>query len=561
MRRSLFSILTLFLLPTAVGAHPVPKDNHDRTLVVRITPGALVVDYRLEVDEVRAIRDLPEAILREVKNKDDLRQRFLDYFADVLARHLDAKLDGQELKFRCVRKTSLLLDHIRCDYRFVADWAPSADADHSLTFREGNYWDDDFSVLRLSLAAGQGIELRELTAPDEALLNRPPEKRRPDDAERLRKASAQFRLKPAHRPIELKAGLPPDPESARGGPDEPSDAAGASTGAPNDRPKPRPGPAPGEVVAEGKGDGIPGEQQDQTGTDESPGDDRIPGAASVPAATETHRLLDLLLDTRLGLGLLLLLSAAFGGVHALTPGHGKTLVAAYLVGQRGTVGHALLLGVVTTLTHTSAVLVLALVLWLAFPDRTPPGLETALGLVGGLLITGLGTWLLFQRLAGRADHFHIGGGHHHHHDHPHPARATPGPSTQVQSALPEASGPAPPLDSRAVGKRVGIGGLITLGIGGGLVPCWDAVGMLLFAISANRLRLALPMLLSFSAGLAGVLVAIGIGVVWARNAAVNRWGESELLGRFMRFLPLFSAVAVIGLGLGLCYETVYDTGH
>jgi nickel/cobalt exporter len=245
----------------------------------------------------------------------------------------------------------------------------------------------------------------------------------------------------------------------------------------------------------------------------------------------------LLLDTRYGLGLLLVLAGAFGAAHALTPGHGKTLVAAYLVGERGTAGHALLLGLVVTLTHTSAVLVLALVLWLAFPDRTPPGLQATLGLVGGLLIAGLGAWLLFQRLAGRADHIHIGGGHHHHghgHDHVHV--------------------PAP-------GEKVRWGGLVTLGISGGLVPCWDAVGMLLFAISANRLRLALPLLLAFSAGLAGVLVALGIGVVCARNAAVARWGESQSLGRWLRALPLFSAVAVTILGLWLCYDSVHGAGH
>ncbi len=105
------------------------------------------------------------------------------------------------------------------------------------------------------------------------------------------------------------------------------------------------------------------------------------------------------------------------------------------------------------------------------------------------------------------------------------------------------------------------GGLVALGISGGLVPCWDAVGMLLFAVSANRLRLALPLLLAFSAGLAGVLVAIGIGVVYARNAAVARWGRSERLGRLVKALPLFSAVAVAVLGLWLCYDSVHGAGH
>src|SRR5262249_50888693 len=104
-------------------------------------------------------------------------------------------------------------------------------------------------------------------------------------------------------------------------------------------------------------------------------------------------LLDVLLDTRQGLGVLLLLAAAVGGIHALPPGPGKTMVAAYLVGERGTVWHALVLGVVTTVTHTGAVLLIAAVLPL-FPNAVSTHIQAALGLIGGLLIAGLGLWLL-----------------------------------------------------------------------------------------------------------------------------------------------------------------------
>ena len=66
--------------------------------------------------------------------------------------------------------------------------------------------------------------------------------------------------------------------------------------------------------------------------------------------------------------------------------------------------------------------------------------------------------------------------------------------------------------------------LIVLGVSGGIVPCWDAIAMLGLAISAGQLWLGLPLLLAFSAGLAGVLVAIGVSVVYARNFADKRWG-------------------------------------
>src|SRR5262249_51202812 len=156
--------------PAAASAHPVPKDNHDRTLVVRVTPAALVVDYRLEVDELRAYRDLPEAVARSARSKTELRQRVLDLFAETLASNLDPQLDGRPLEFRCVGKTMRELDHLRCDYRFVADWAPEAGQPHTLTFREGNYEGDDFSLLRLTPTAGRGVELEDVVAPDPELL-------------------------------------------------------------------------------------------------------------------------------------------------------------------------------------------------------------------------------------------------------------------------------------------------------------------------------------------------------------------------------------------------------
>jgi ABC-type nickel/cobalt efflux system permease component RcnA len=254
---------------------------------------------------------------------------------------------------------------------------------------------------------------------------------------------------------------------------------------------------------------------------------RNPPVEEVPASS--HRLLDLLLDTRQGLGVLLLLAAGFGAVHALTPGHGKTMVAAYLVGERGTAWHAVVLGVVTTLTHTAAVLVLAALLPVFFPGAVPSTVQMLLGLVGGLLIAGLGLWLLMQRLAGQADHVHIGGGHHHHH-----------------------GGEEEPA-------RPGWAGLVLLGISGGIVPCWDAIAMLALAISAQRLWLGLPLLLAFSAGLAGVLVALGIAVVRARDLAGQRL-ESEGFRRFLRVLPILSAVVITALGLWLCYESVHSAG-
>src|SRR6185437_10644950 len=305
---------------------------------------------------------------------------------------------------------------------------------HTFAFQEANYDLEDFNRLHLTLTAEPGVNLQEVTAPDKSLLERPPLEYKPGDSERLRKVSATFVL--------------------------------------------------------GAGEERQREEKDAA----------QPEAATTPRDEEEHpqKLLHLLLDTRRGLAVLLLLAAGFGAVHALTPGHGKTLVAAYLVGERGTVWHALVLGIMTTLTHTGAVFVLALVFLIS------PGAAHLIyyvqGLIAGLFIAGLGLWLLLRRLAGRADHFHLGGHSHHHHHHDHDHTHAGHSHNPIVSA----------------GTSVRWWHLMLLGMRGGLVPCWDAIFLLCLAISAQRLWLGVPLLLAFSAGLAGVLVALGVGVVWAR---------------------------------------------
>ena len=95
--------------------------------------------------------------------------------------------------------------------------------------------------------------------------------------------------------------------------------------------------------------------------------------------------------------------------------------------------------------------------------------------------------------------------------------------------------------------------MIVLGINGGIVPCWDAIVVLLLAVSTNQVWLALPMLLAFSAGLAGVLVLVGIAVVRAKHLANPRWRS----GKLARLLPIVSALVVTLLGLWLCYDSFH----
>jgi ABC-type nickel/cobalt efflux system permease component RcnA len=501
-RASRTACLLLLALAAPAGAHPVPKDNHDRTVVVRLTADAVFVDYRLELDETRAALDLPRSEHAQIRSPRDFYAVFTRYFAPKVAYNLVADLDGKPLEFICVEQRHELTDHLRCDYRFRAEWKPAPGRPHTFRLHEANDPRDDFSRLELRLGGSPRVTFLEMTAPSDEVIVRSNRERRPGDSDLLRTVSARFVVSEEGARGWYKAALPPDPELPRSPPEQ---AVSAAT----------PAPPAGAEVALAK-----------------------PVREKAP---RSHKLLHLLLDTRQGLVVLLLLAAGFGAVHALTPGHGKTMVAAYLVGEHGTVWHALLLGLVVTLTHTAAVLILAALLPRFFPNAVPAKVQTALSLVGGLLIAGLGLWLLLRRLGGRADHFHLGGGHHHHHhhghdhDHDHGHLHTHGPGGEV--------------------RPVGWWGLVVLGVSGGIVPCWDAIAMLCVAVSAQRLWLGLPLLLAFSAGLAAVLIALGVSVVHARNWAGARWGGQ--FRRVVRALPLASAALITVMGLWLCYDSFH----
>jgi ABC-type nickel/cobalt efflux system permease component RcnA len=500
-RTSRTACLLLLALAAPAGAHPVPRDNHDRTVVVRLTADAVLVDYRLELDETRAALDLPRSEQANIRSPRDFYAVFTRYFAPKLAYNLVADLDGKPLELTCVEQRHELTDHLRCDYRFRAEWRPAVGQPHTFRLTEANDPRDDFSRLELRLGGSPRITFRELSAPSDEVIARSNRERRPGDSDRLRTVSARFVVSAEGARGWYKAALPPDPDLPRSPPE--GDASSVLSA-----------PTPGAEVALAK-----------------PLRDEAAGGEG--GAHRSHKLLYLLLDTRQGFVVLLLLAAGFGAVHALTPGHGKTMVAAYLVGEHGTVWHALLLGLVVTLTHTAAVLLLAALLPRFFPGAVPATIQTALGLVGGLLIAGLGLWLLLRRLSGRADHFHLGGGHHHHHHHGHDH--THGPGGEV--------------------RPVRWWGLVVLGVSGGIVPCWDAIAMLCVAVSAQRLWLGLPLLLAFSAGLAAVLIVLGVSVVHARNWAGARWGGQ--FRRVVRALPLASAALITVMGLWLCYDSFH----
>jgi nickel/cobalt exporter len=277
----------------------------------------------------------------------------------------------------------------------------------------------------------------------------------------------------------------------------------------------------------------------------------VANAQASSFAKPTDRFAELITIPTLGPGAILLaLLAAFGwgALHALSPGHGKTIVAAYLVGSRGTVQHALFLGLTTTITHTAGVFALGFVTLFLSRYILPELLYPWLGLVSGLLVVAIGVSLIWGRLRGLLG-FKPATAHSHDHDHPHDH--SHGWLDHDHSHDDGDHSHLPPA-----GNGVTWRGLLALGISGGLIPCPSALVMMLGAITLNRVPLGLVLILVFSIGLASVLTAIGVALVYA-GRLFDQIPES---GRLLRLAPVASAAVITLVGVVIAWQALVQTG-
>lgn len=274
----------------------------------------------------------------------------------------------------------------------------------------------------------------------------------------------------------------------------------------------------------------------------------------------------------------LMLAFFWGAGHALSPGHGKAVVAAYLVGTRGTARHAVLLGLTVTISHTIGVFALGLIVLFAANFILPDVLYPIIGFASGMLIVIMGVVLFVQRFrlwqASRAsgahthdhDHDHAHGiehthdhDHDHEHDHSHGHDHEHTHDHDHASNVPHSHGPfgKPHTHLPADGSKVTMGGLLALGITGGIIPCPTALVVLLAAIAYHRVALGLAWILSFSLGLAAVLTVLGLLVVYGRGL-MSRFDPSRL--RFgsglLARLPMASALVVAVLGVLIAFQSL-----
>ena len=275
--------------------------------------------------------------------------------------------------------------------------------------------------------------------------------------------------------------------------------------------------------------------------------DRLAELISVPEITPTVALWSLLIATVLG------------SLHALSPGHGKTIVGAYLVGSRATALHAVILGLTVTITHTIGVFALGLVTLGASQYVVTERLFPILSLISGGIVLALGLTLFARRLRlliahdstdSHGHHEHSEHGHthdHSHHEHSHHDRPEAVAITHSHGQHPHSH-----LPPGADGSRVTWNSLLALGISGGLLPCPSALVVFLSAVSLHRVGFGLLLVVAFSLGLASTLT--GIGLVFVYIGSLMK--RPLPFNRFFRVLPVASALGIACVGAVFCYEAI-----
>ena len=556
-------------------AHPMGNFSVSHYTDIHIGTGGVDLLYIIDMAEVPTFQERPEI---DLNNNGQIelneRQQYLSKKAEALTQGMVLKINGIALKFEKVSEQldilpgglNLPTTKIKLGYRLVLP-PPLLGQVNTLTFQDTNFpgrvgWKE------IVARSSEEVELIESSVPaadktqELSVYPQDPTVTPPQDLT----ATVRFRI------LSQISGL-----------------ALSQTGE-------------ALLFAQGAGPGSPKAQPSAQSFQQS----------DFRARREQQRLTQLLSSSTLSMNVIILamiVAFGLGALHALSPGHGKTVVGAYLVGTRGTPKHAILLGGIVTITHTLGVFILGLVTLYASKYILPEKLYPWLGFFSGLAVVVIGLGLFLQRYRnwqmGSAvghqhahEHDHVEHGHSHSHerghdeghsdDHPHSHSAEQAHShhhpdvshahghdlshththahdhhshQQFHSYTHEHShaslthshgGATHSHDYTNVRFR----DLFTLGVTGGIVPCPSALVVLLSAISINRVGLGLLMIVAFSIGLALVLMAIGLMMVYARSFMERVSGQ----GRLWRILPVFSSLIIAGLGAVIAIQALVSAG-
>lgn len=519
----------------AVVAHPLGNFTVNNFARVRVEPEGFGVRYVVDMAEIPTFQESQAMdVNRDGNVSNDEAAAYLDALAPRLAEGLVLTSDGARIPLRLVAKTismprgegGLPTLRIECDFQgVIPEGAGAAGGAHRLRFENENYR-DRAGWHEIVAEAAPGIAAFDSTAFGSAVTQ------------------------------ELKT-YPQDNMTA------PLDERTAELSWTR-------GATPAGAVALRTRDGRPAGQQQQSG-------DRFAELINVKELTPLVALFGLLL------------AGGLGALHAMSPGHGKTVVGAYLVGSKGTAKHAAFLGLTVTLTHTSSVFALGLLTLFASQYVLPEKLFPILSLVSGAIVLVIGLTIFVRRLraafgqtataaaashhqhhshdhgdghththADASDHTHDHGHDHSHdhsqdHSHEHGHQHEGGAGMHSHGGGRAHSHMPPGADGGPVTWR----SLLALGISGGLLPCPSALVVMLSAITLGRIGYGLALILAFSVGLAATLTAVGLLFVYAgRFALGRRAGE----GRIAKALPVLSALVITCVGAAICYEALAQAG-
>lgn len=265
----------------------------------------------------------------------------------------------------------------------------------------------------------------------------------------------------------------------------------------------------------------------------------------------------LILEGQTGFWLLFVLAMGLGGLHGLEPGHSKTMMAAFIIAVRGSVGQAVVLGLSAAVAHSFIVWVLAVLALSTGNALIGEQLEPWLLIISGVVVLVLAAWMMWQVIAParrvtQAHHHHSDHGHSHEHSHGHshghPHQHPHGHVGQghVEGLDAHAAGHARQIEQQFSGGSATWAQTITFGLTGGLLPCTAAITVLILCLNLERFWFGMGLVAGFSLGLALTLVTVGVVAALGLNALRNRSG---IVDRLFAHAPYISAGLVGFLGL------------
>ncbi len=496
----------LTLLAPPVTAHPLGNFSISHYSGMRFAERSVELHYVLDFAEIPTFQEIQDTSVVPDPDHPSVAG-YARSKAEMLKAGLRAEVDGRRLAFE-TQATQVIfppgaggLPTLKIGIRYRAA-LPAGGPTATLAYRDTNY-DDRAGWKEIVATRGPGIVFIESSVPETDrsrqlaeypadLLNSPPQ-----DVE----ARITFRRE---RPVIAEPSAP-------------------------SRPVPPPAAAATPALALGR--------------DAQPATVRLalePSRASTPRDRFTELMTRAPTGPHLVL-IALLVAAGLGAFHALEPGHGKTMVAAYLVGSRGTARHAVLLGLIVTAAHTAGVYLLGAVTLYASRYFVPERIYPWLGVVSGLTIAALGVSLFLRRYPGVQPH------HHHDHAHDHHAHVHDG----TEHAHQHDHVHNHPHAHHHPHGDVTLKELFTLGVTGGIIPCPAALVVLLSALSLGRVGFGLVLIIAFSFGLAAVLIITGLLMVYARRLMTRVHGDGALVSRW---LPLTSSAVITIVGLAIAIQ-------